>query len=74
MSSYVGNRSNDPIIDFMLDTLEARGWDAKELDKAVEAWNEDEGEDNFWSLQLGPTIDNLDAVLSTYKEDKDAAQ
>ena len=68
MSSYVGNRSNDPQIDFMLDTLEDRGYDPKGLDAAVEAWHESEdgGEDTFWTQHLGPTIDALERTLGHY--------
>jgi hypothetical protein len=74
--SYVGNRSNDPQIDFMLDTIQDRGYDPAVLDAAVDSWNEDgEGEDNFWSEMLGPTIDALEERLKQHglhKEDKDA--
>ena len=77
MSSYVGRRSNDPLVDFMLDTIENRGYDAKVLDEAVARWNEDgTGEDGFWSTALGPTIDALEKQLGFYglsKDDKEEA-
>lgn len=76
MSNYKGNRSNNHIMDFMLDAIEDRGYDPDMLDAAVKSWQEAYGEDNFWTRVLGPAIDKLESELGYYgltKESEDEA-
>lgn len=66
MSSYVGNRSNSPIVDFMLDTIEDRGYDSEDLDSVARDWTEAGGQEHFWDKVLGPAVDRLEEMLSEY--------
>lgn len=74
----MGNRSNSPIVDLMLDTIQDRGYDPEDLDSVARDWMEAGGEDTFWTETLGPAIDRLEQrlgyyglVMEDHKEDDD---
>lgn len=66
--NYSGNRSDDPLIDYMLDSLQDRGHQEHILDAAVAEWHDRAGEDDFWNEVLGPAIDALEAHLGLASE------
>jgi hypothetical protein len=74
VSSYVGEFTNDPIVDMMLDTIVDRGYSRETMYAATTEWIEADGPDNFWRDRLGPAIDALESTLGSYgltKDDKE---
>jgi hypothetical protein len=62
--SYVGNLTDNPILDLMLDTLVQRGHDIGRVEGAIQRWYEDEdAEMKFYGEYIGPAIDALEAQL-----------
>lgn len=66
MSNYVGDHSGSPIVDMMIDAVIDRGYDRKEVGKAVSDWQKNAGEDRFWVAHIGPAIDYLESMLGHY--------